>query len=168
MGMTLVTLSSLRVSVPVLSAHSTSILAASSTAESRVGRTLRLANARAPIAAASVKVAGSATGIDAKIAVSTSMVILAIGMCSQAAYEIKNNVTNPLNTARLRTTSSTAFCCELTTCAVRTSSAVRPNLVRAPVAVTSATASPRRTSAPAKVFAPALASMGTDSPVNID
>ena len=58
-------------------------------------------------------------------------------------------MTTPLNTARLRTTRSTAFCCELTTWAVRTSSAVRPNLVRAPVAVTSATASPRRTSAPA-------------------
>ena len=54
-----------------------------------------------------------------------------------------------LNIARLRTTRRTAFCWELTTCAVRTSSAVRPNLVRTPVAVTSATASPRRTSAPA-------------------
>src|ERR1039458_6280416 len=50
----------------------------------------------------------------------------------------------PLNMARLRTTRRTAFCCELSTCAVRTSSAVRPNFVRVPVAVTSATASPRQ------------------------
>ena len=48
------------------------MLAASSTAESRVGRTPRSASARAPSAAASVKVAGSATGIDARTAVSTS------------------------------------------------------------------------------------------------
>ena len=41
-------------------------------------------------------------------------------------------MTTPLNAARLRTTRNTAFCWELTTCAVRTSSAVRPNLVRAP------------------------------------
>ena len=53
-------------------------------------------------------------------------------------------MTTPLKPARLRTTRRTAFCWELTTCAVRTSSAVRPNLVCAPVAVTSATASPRR------------------------
>ena len=48
-----------------------SMLAASSTAESRVGRTPRCARARAPSAAARVKVAGSATGIDARTAVST-------------------------------------------------------------------------------------------------
>src|SRR5271165_6395222 len=74
----------------------------------------------------------------------------------------------PLNMARLRTTRRTAFCWELSTCAVRTSSAVRPNFVRAPVAVTSATASPRRTSAPAYVCRPGPASMGIDSPVSMD
>ena len=70
-GWMAVTLSSFSVSVPVLSAHRTSMLAASSTAESRVGRTPSWARARAPIAAARVKVAGSATGIDARTAVST-------------------------------------------------------------------------------------------------
>ncbi len=71
-GCTSVTARALRVSVPVLSAHSTSIVAASSTADSRVGSTSWRASARAPSAAASVKVAGSATGIDASTAVSTS------------------------------------------------------------------------------------------------
>ena len=71
MGRMAVTFSSLRVNVPVLSEHSTSMLAASSTAESRVGRTPLCARACAPMAAASVKVAGSATGIDARTAVST-------------------------------------------------------------------------------------------------
>ena len=41
-------------------------------AERRVGRTPSFARARAPIAEARVNVAGSATGIDARIAVSTS------------------------------------------------------------------------------------------------
>ena len=40
-----------------------SMVAASSTAESRVGRTPTLARARAPIADARAKVAGKATGI---------------------------------------------------------------------------------------------------------
>jgi hypothetical protein len=57
------------VSVPVLSAHRTTIDAASSTADRRVGRTPSFARARAPSADARVKVAGNATGIDAKIAV---------------------------------------------------------------------------------------------------
>ena len=47
------------------------MLAASSTAESRVGRTPSLPRAFAPSAAARVKVAGSATGMDARTAVST-------------------------------------------------------------------------------------------------
>ena len=46
-----VTTSSLRVSVPVLSAQRTSIPAASSSAERRVGKTPRRATARAPEAA---------------------------------------------------------------------------------------------------------------------
>jgi hypothetical protein len=69
-GLTLVTESSLRVSVPVLSEHKTSIVAASSTAESRVGRTPRFARARAPSAVARVNVAGNATGIAARTDVS--------------------------------------------------------------------------------------------------
>jgi hypothetical protein len=68
---TVVTVNALRVSVPVLSAHKTLIDAASSTAERRVGRTPCFAKARAPSAAARVKVAGSATGIDASTAVRT-------------------------------------------------------------------------------------------------
>ena len=58
------------VNVPVLSAQRTSMLAASSTAESRVGRTPLLASARAPSAVARVKVAGNATGMAARMAVS--------------------------------------------------------------------------------------------------
>ena len=79
-GRTVVTVSALRVSVPVLSAHRTSIDAASSTAERRVGRTPSFANARAPSAAASVKVAGSATGIDARTAVRTRGMISSSGI----------------------------------------------------------------------------------------
>ena len=79
-GRTVVTFSSLRVSVPVLSAHRTSMDAASSTAERRVGRTPWRARDRAPTAAARVKVAGSATGIEARTAVSTREMISASGM----------------------------------------------------------------------------------------
>ena len=79
-GRTVVTVSALWVSVPVLSAHKISIVAASSTAERRVGRTPRFAKARAPSAAARVKVAGSATGIDARTAVRTRGMISASGI----------------------------------------------------------------------------------------
>lgn len=58
MGRTAVNASLLRVKVPVLSDKSTSMVAASSTAESRVGSTPRFAKARAPSAEASVNVAG--------------------------------------------------------------------------------------------------------------
>ena len=84
-GRTDVTDSSLRVSVPVLSTHKTSIVAASSTADRRVGSTPRFANTCAPTAAARVKVAGSATGIEARIAVSTSGMISATGICREQA-----------------------------------------------------------------------------------
>ena len=77
---TRVTVSALRVSVPVLSAHKTPIDAASSTAESRVGSTPCLASARAPSAAARVKVAGSATGIEASTPVSASGMISSSGI----------------------------------------------------------------------------------------
>ena len=77
---TLVTVSAFWVSVPVLSTHKTSVVPASSTAERRVGRTPILANARAPSAAARVKVAGRATGIDARTAVRTSGIISASGI----------------------------------------------------------------------------------------
>jgi hypothetical protein len=66
-----VTISAFWVSVPVLSEHRTSVVPASSTAERRVGRTPSFAKDRAPSAAATVKVAGSATGIDARTAVKT-------------------------------------------------------------------------------------------------
>ena len=66
--------------VPVLSAHKTFIDAASSTAVRRVGRTPSLASERAPSAAARVKVAGSATGIDARTAVKTRGRISASGI----------------------------------------------------------------------------------------
>ena len=82
MGRTPVTVSEFCVRVPVLSAQRTSIDAASSTAESLVGRTSSFARAFAPIAAARVKVAGSATGIDARIAVSTSGIISLVGIFS--------------------------------------------------------------------------------------
>jgi hypothetical protein len=74
-----VTVSAFWVSVPVLSAHKTSIVAASSTAERRVGRTPRFAKTLAPSADARVKVAGSATGIDARTAVRTRGMISASG-----------------------------------------------------------------------------------------
>ena len=79
-GRTVVTVSAFWVSVPVLSEHKTTIDAASSTAERRVGRTPSFARERALIADASVKVAGSATGIDARMAVSTSGMISVTGI----------------------------------------------------------------------------------------
>ena len=79
-GRTLATVSSLRVRVPVLSEHNTSIDAASSTAESRVGNTPCLARARAPIAAARVNVAGNATGMMARTDVSKSGIISVEGI----------------------------------------------------------------------------------------
>jgi hypothetical protein len=110
--------------------------AASSTAESRVGKTPWRAKARAPSALASVNVAGSATGMEARTAVKTKGMISLAGIAWARAYATRMIIRMPLNTARLRTTRNTAFCCELTTWAVRTNSAVRPNLVRVPVAVT--------------------------------
>jgi len=74
-GLTPVTESSLRVSVPVLSEHNTSIVAASSTADSRVGNTPSFARDRATSAAASVNVAGNATGIAARTDVSSRGII---------------------------------------------------------------------------------------------
>ena len=74
------TFSSLFVNVPVLSAHRTSIAAASSTADNRVDKTPTFASAWAPTAAAKVNVAGSATGIDASTAVSTSGMISTQGI----------------------------------------------------------------------------------------
>ena len=91
--------------------------------------TPRPARARAPSAADSVKVAGKATGIDASTAVSTSGTISAQGMCRYIAQANSIAMTAPLKIARLRTTSNTAFCCELAACAVRISSAVRPKRV---------------------------------------
>ena len=79
-GWTAVTANSLRVNVPVLSEQRTSSVAASSTADNRVGSTPRRANALAPIAAASVNVAGSATGIDARTAVRTRGIISPTGI----------------------------------------------------------------------------------------
>lgn len=69
------TVSSLFVKVPVLSEHSTSIEAASSSVDKRVGNTPTVAKARAPTAAASVNVAGNATGIEARIAAKISEMI---------------------------------------------------------------------------------------------
>ena len=66
------TSNSLRVSVPVLSAHRTSMAAASCTADSRVSRTPRRASVWAPNAADSVNVAGSAAGIVASSTVRPS------------------------------------------------------------------------------------------------
>ena len=85
MGRTVVTVSAFWVSVPVLSEHKTSIVAASSTAERRVGRTPSFANARAPSADARVKVAGSATGIDARTAVRTRGMISSSGILRNQA-----------------------------------------------------------------------------------
>jgi len=53
---------SFNVSVPVLSEHSTSIVAASCNADSRVSNTPLAASVLAPSAAAKVNVAGNATG----------------------------------------------------------------------------------------------------------
>jgi hypothetical protein len=148
-GRVAATASSFRVSVPVLSAQRTSMLAASSTADRRVGRTSTRARSRAPTAAARVNVAGRATGIDARTVVRIRGTISADGRWTACAYATIATRRVPLNRARLRTTRRTAFCWVLSAWAVRTSSAARPNFVRGPVAVTSATASPRLTNAPA-------------------
>jgi len=66
------TASEFMVSVPVLSAQSTSTPAASSSAESRVGSTPRRPKARAPMVPASVNIDGRATGMEARRAMSTS------------------------------------------------------------------------------------------------
>lgn len=79
-GWTVVTFSAFCVSVPVLSAQRITIDAASSTAERRVGRMPRFASARAPSADARVNVAGSATGMEARIAVRTRGMISSTGM----------------------------------------------------------------------------------------
>src|ERR1700683_3825024 len=84
-GRTVLTDSSLRVSVPVLSAHKTSIDADSSTAERRVGRTPSFASARAPNAAARVNVAGNATGIEASTPVRTRGIISVTGILRNQA-----------------------------------------------------------------------------------
>ncbi len=70
-GETAATASSFAVSVPVLSAQSTSIVAASCKVESRVSSTPFFASDWAPSAAASVNVAGNATGTAESSAVST-------------------------------------------------------------------------------------------------
>ena len=76
-GRTVATANSFLVRVPVLSAHSTSIVAASCNAASRVNSTPLSATVLAPKAAASVKVAGNATGTAESSAVSTSEMICA-------------------------------------------------------------------------------------------
>ena len=101
---------------PRLVRAGTSILAASSRAERRVGKAPRAASDRAPTAAARVKVAGRATGIDARTAVSTSGMISVRGMPRAAAYVVRMTMSIPFTIARLRTTRKTAFCCVLTTC----------------------------------------------------
>ncbi len=68
----MLTVASLRVSVPVLSLHNTVIEAMSCSALSRVTNTPNLDNSTDPSAAAKVNVAGSATGMDASRMVSTS------------------------------------------------------------------------------------------------
>jgi allophanate hydrolase subunit 1 len=80
-----ITASSLRVSVPVLSEQRISILPASSTAERLVGKTPRRANARAPTAAASVNIEGKATGIDERTATRMSGTMSARGIGSHSA-----------------------------------------------------------------------------------
>lgn len=64
-----------------MSTHGTSIVPASSTAESRVGSTTDFASDFAPIAAASVNVAGSATGIEPSAAVNISDSTAGAGRC---------------------------------------------------------------------------------------
>jgi hypothetical protein len=158
---------SFRISVPVLSTQRTSMLAASSTAESRVGRTPKCARARAAERRRKGK-GGRQRYWDRRQNCGehqgnnlTKRKLERVGVPHQQHDynaiehgEIAHHTQN--------------FCWELSTCAVRTSSAVRPNFVCVPVAVTSATASPRRTNAPANVCRPGLASMGIDSPVSMD
>ena len=74
-GRTPFTDNSLRVKVPVLSEQSTSMVAASSTAERRVDSTPVFARDLAPSAVASVNVAGKATGMAASTAVSKSEMV---------------------------------------------------------------------------------------------
>lgn len=78
-GETASTSSALRVRVPVLSEHRTSMAAASCAAESLVNRTPCRAIVRAPIAAESVNVAGRATGMLARSAVSARRITSADG-----------------------------------------------------------------------------------------
>src|SRR5208282_5254154 len=102
-----VTVNSLRVNVPVLSEQRTSSVAASSTADNRVGRTPRRASALAPTAAASVNVAGSAIGMDARTAVRTRGIISPIGILRAWAYATSKTMIAPLNMVRFRTTRTT-------------------------------------------------------------
>ncbi len=84
-GRTDITASSLRVSVPVLSEHRMSTPAASSTAERLVGSTPWAASERAPTAAASVNIDGSATGIEERSPTKTRATISAPGSDSEYA-----------------------------------------------------------------------------------
>ena len=79
-GRTAVTVSSLRVSVPVLSAHRTSWLPPRPRRRGASAERPGVPETVSPTAAARVKVAGSATGIDARTAVRTRGMISASGM----------------------------------------------------------------------------------------
>src|SRR3974377_879780 len=103
------------VKVPVLSEQSTSIDAASSTAERRVGNTPRLVRARAPIAVERVNVAGKATGTVASSTINASGMNSAAGNPLQYEYAIRARATAPFTIARFVTTLKMAFCCVLTT-----------------------------------------------------
>ena len=78
-GWSVLTVASLRVRVPVLSLHSTVIEAMSCRALSRVTSTPNFESSTDPSAAASVNVAGRATGMDASKIVNTSG-----GVCANA------------------------------------------------------------------------------------
>jgi hypothetical protein len=100
--------------------------AASWAAERRVTRTPLRARVWAPIAADSVNVAGSATGIEANSAVRARRTTSARGQPVAAAYRTMRTATLPFTTARLRVAPTMAACSVLRACATRTRSAARP------------------------------------------
>ncbi len=71
--------------VPVLSLHRTSIPAASSIADRRVISTPDFASSNAPIAVATVNVAGNATGTLATSRISVNGITSANGRCDHKA-----------------------------------------------------------------------------------
>ena len=163
-----VTASWFMVMVPVLSTQSTSMVAASSAALSRVTSTPRLASSLEPRAMLTVNMTGSATGTALISRTSTS------GTSSRSgAPRIKDRVTTTARSApTIRKSQRTTLAMTASMCsfglASWTSVAVRPKEVFAPVRRTTPLPSPRRTTEPDGRTPPGSFSTSWDSPVRAD